>query len=361
MAWLQSNFARAVACHRRALEHYTAAGDETMAAQARHDMVVNAIALGRREDALALNQENIDYFRRTGDWLRLANSLNTQGLIKQIQGDLHGAMDTLEMALDIAQRFTSSDQSWLPAGIQSNLGQTELLRGNLERAEVLLERSLREFNDFSPWAVDTMLGLGRLREAQGRLLESRQLAVESLSLATENNYRDYVADGLEQLAFVWSKWGDAARAARLLGAAAALRKRFGAPNVRDQMAYYVARLPLVRAALPDAQFAAEWEAGWLLNRDEAIELAAADPPPTERAGQGDASGEAADPLAELTPRERVVALLMARGKTNQQIADELYVTIKTVEKHAGNALGKLDFRSRVELAAWVAGAGLLDS
>jgi DNA-binding NarL/FixJ family response regulator len=49
-----------------------------------------------------------------------------------------------------------------------------------------------------------------------------------------------------------------------------------------------------------------------------------------------------------------VALLMIRGLTNEEIGRELYITVNTVEKHAGNALGKLGFRNRVELMAWVA-------
>ena len=62
-------------------------------------------------------------------------------------------------------------------------------------------------------------------------------------------------------------------------------------------------------------------------------------------------------LDVLTPREREVALMMARGMTNEEIGNELFITLKTVEKHAGNALGKLGFRSRVELAAWMAAEG----
>lgn len=49
---------------------------------------------------------------------------------------------------------------------------------------------------------------------------------------------------------------------------------------------------------------------------------------------------------------------MARGLTNEEIGAELFISLKTVEKHAGNALGKLGFRSRVELAAWIAAGSL---
>jgi DNA-binding NarL/FixJ family response regulator len=49
-----------------------------------------------------------------------------------------------------------------------------------------------------------------------------------------------------------------------------------------------------------------------------------------------------DPLAELTPREREVLALMAQGRTDRGIAEELVVTRKTVEAHVRSVLRKLD-------------------
>ncbi len=54
----------------------------------------------------------------------------------------------------------------------------------------------------------------------------------------------------------------------------------------------------------------------------------------------------------LTPREREVTVLAARGLTNRQIANELVVGERTVDTHIANALGKLGFHSRAQLAAW---------
>jgi DNA-binding NarL/FixJ family response regulator len=51
---------------------------------------------------------------------------------------------------------------------------------------------------------------------------------------------------------------------------------------------------------------------------------------------------ARDPLAELTPREREVLTLIAQGKTDRGIAEELVVTRKTVEAHVRSILAKLD-------------------
>ena len=51
----------------------------------------------------------------------------------------------------------------------------------------------------------------------------------------------------------------------------------------------------------------------------------------------------------LTPQEVSVARLVATGRTNRQVADELVVSIKTVEYHLANVYGKLRIRSRQEL------------
>jgi DNA-binding NarL/FixJ family response regulator/class 3 adenylate cyclase len=49
-----------------------------------------------------------------------------------------------------------------------------------------------------------------------------------------------------------------------------------------------------------------------------------------------------DPLAELTPREREVLELMAEGRSNQAIADRLFITLRAVEKHVTSIFSKLD-------------------
>jgi DNA-binding CsgD family transcriptional regulator len=57
----------------------------------------------------------------------------------------------------------------------------------------------------------------------------------------------------------------------------------------------------------------------------------------------------------LSPREREVAELVATGRTNREIARELYLSTKTVDKHLSAALRKLGLRSRAALAHHIAG------
>jgi DNA-binding NarL/FixJ family response regulator len=61
----------------------------------------------------------------------------------------------------------------------------------------------------------------------------------------------------------------------------------------------------------------------------------------------------------LTPREREVLRLLARGYAYKEIAAELFISIKTVETHASNVLRKLQLSSRHQLTRWAADRRML--
>jgi DNA-binding NarL/FixJ family response regulator len=56
----------------------------------------------------------------------------------------------------------------------------------------------------------------------------------------------------------------------------------------------------------------------------------------------------------LTDRERTIAQLIAEGASNPEIAQQLFLSRKTVERHVSNVLKKVGARNRAELAARVA-------
>ena len=58
-------------------------------------------------------------------------------------------------------------------------------------------------------------------------------------------------------------------------------------------------------------------------------------------------------LASLTPREREVMDLIAAGRLNKQIADDLGISIKTVEVHRSRVMDKMEVRSIAELVQCV--------
>ncbi|MFN3928074.1 MAG: response regulator [Thermoflexus sp.] len=65
------------------------------------------------------------------------------------------------------------------------------------------------------------------------------------------------------------------------------------------------------------------------------------------------------PVEPLTPRELEVLRLIALGYTNRQIAEELGISIRTVETHRANLMGKLGLSSRVELVRYAREHGLI--
>jgi DNA-binding NarL/FixJ family response regulator len=63
---------------------------------------------------------------------------------------------------------------------------------------------------------------------------------------------------------------------------------------------------------------------------------------------------AAAPPGSLTPREHEIAALIATGRSNKAIAAELSISPTTAARHVANILAKLGFKSRTQIAAWVA-------
>ena len=60
----------------------------------------------------------------------------------------------------------------------------------------------------------------------------------------------------------------------------------------------------------------------------------------------------------LTTREREVAMLIAQGKSNREIAEAMVVGVKTVETYVTRILNKLGFDARVQVATWAVEKGL---
>jgi DNA-binding NarL/FixJ family response regulator len=73
-------------------------------------------------------------------------------------------------------------------------------------------------------------------------------------------------------------------------------------------------------------------------------------------------GRNGDPLREdpLTPREQEVVKLIAESYSNQQIADALVISVKTVERHRANILEKLGMHDRVQLTRYAIRRGLIE-
>jgi non-specific serine/threonine protein kinase len=67
---------------------------------------------------------------------------------------------------------------------------------------------------------------------------------------------------------------------------------------------------------------------------------------------------AKDAFDGLTEREREIALSIAQGRSNREIAEALVLSERTVATHVSNILAKLSFTTRAQIAAWASDKGL---
>jgi len=197
--------------------------------------------------------------------------------------------------------------------------------------------------------------LGIVRHDEGDEAAAMQHYLEGLQLLWEGGDTWYLAIPVVGLAAIALNSGQAMRAARLVGAATALRERSGSsvwPKERDRLEQTVAR---ARTALGAEVFEQEVAAGRALPLAEVVAEASAVSSTPLSAIDTPKSIE----FGGLSPRELDVLRLLATGKSNPEIADALYIGRGTVRTHVSNILSKLGARTRTEASMVARDHGLV--
>jgi non-specific serine/threonine protein kinase len=227
-------------------------------------------------------------------------------------------------------------------------GQDALARSRYEEALSLL----REVG-ISGTVPSLLHNLGYLALHAGDLRHALDLFQQSLAVFRDQGDQRGVVDCLEGVAGVLAALDHSELAARLFGAAETLRQSMNASCWPANAADVARGQARVRAQLDPDAVSSAWMAGRALSHERAVAEALA----TE-----DARETVATPRPDqlrLTPREREVAALVAQGMTNRQIGTALVITEGTARLHVKHILQKLGFRSRSQIAAWVATRGRL--
>jgi tetratricopeptide (TPR) repeat protein len=261
------------------------------------------------EHARALFAESLALYRARGEAAGMARSLNNLGNVALDQGDWDRA-ETL-FAEGLALRRRLGDQQGTARSL-NNLGEVAYARGAYAQAGALYEESLaikRELGDTRGMAT-TLLNLGALACEQRACRRAVELLAEGKALYQELGDRQGIARALSRFGDVAHAQGDAARleachaeslrlyqevgdktgiaralagvaaaasireqpprAARLLGAATALRAAIGATADPGARVTYDRALVATRAALGEEAFAAAWAAGQALSLEQAV-------------------------------------------------------------------------------------------
>lgn len=270
-----------------------------------------------------------------------------------------------EEAKQAYERYVRTPYERATGGALYQLAEVQRLRGDLERAE-------ESYREASEWGFDPQPGLALLRVAQGksemaaanmrRIVEETEDPIESLRLLPSH---------VEVMLAV----GDIETAKATVADLADHTSIYETDASRARLAYAEGSLSL---ATDDPRRA-------LLRLREASELWRSLNIPYEvartrlllgeacrRLGDDDTAGLETDAARrtfedlgispsllqerevehELTVRERDVLELLATGATNQEIAEELYLSVRTIDRHVGNILTKLGVRTRTAAASY---------
>ncbi|HEY7919759.1 MAG TPA: LuxR C-terminal-related transcriptional regulator [Streptosporangiaceae bacterium] len=388
LAFEQQDYPTVDRCAREGLELCRAAGDPHEAAALRL-LAVATLRAGNLAEAVARVDEAATTAHKIGNvWEEgLALSIKAAGLARLAM--LREAQRTYEAALDVLR----DNNGWGVAQVRVGLGGVARARGDYQAAISHYQGALSLYQeiDARPEIARCLAGIASVALIQGDLGLCRASLTESLALSLATGQRLPVARGLEAFAALEARAGDAERAARLAGAALELRSAAGHPPSAGAGARLEDLLDPARRSLGELRATALLDEGRAMSADEAVAYAMGSPAagrsaangaaaapgwPRPRAGGGNgqaggapaaggsasgvagpaagaAAGTAAVP-STLTPREREIAALIARGLSNRAIAEELVISQATVARHVANMLTKLGFSSRAQVAAWMA-------
>ena len=235
-----------------------------------------------------------------------------------------------------------------------DLGLLARRRGDPDQAAEHLLSALAAFRDLQyGWGIGcSAWALASVQLRRGRVPDAAVLLSEALDRFEAADDERGIAQSLEAVAALAGARSAFLAAARLLGAATALRTRLAAPLPEEEADETEALAQRIRSALGAPAAEAAERAGAAMSEPSALDLAR-----TVLAEPSPAGGPLPQQRDALTQREHEVARLVRHGRTNRQIGRELGITERTAEVHVHHIIRKLGASSRAEIAAWVAAGG----
>jgi DNA-binding CsgD family transcriptional regulator len=250
---------------------------------------------------------------------------------------------------------------WLIAWALHLLGLAAYIAADYPTARAYYSRSLgirRELGYQEGIGILLML-LGVVAVRLGDLGRAFELYREGVAVARVVHGPGGLRMPLAGFAHIAASRGEARRAVRLGGAAAAQTESSSTPLIPLFEALLTEGLEMARQALGKEAYAAAWAESKLLSVEDAVaEALAVEVAPRAEMPSAPAA-EGADPFADLTAAEVQILRLLAAGRTTREIAVELVVAVSTVDRHITHIYEKLGVRNRAAATAFALTNGLV--
>ena len=325
-----------------------AAGEEglKLLALAQAPIQVAAIVNGDFATAYINVERTVELLRKVGDDAELHMALGTQAVAAIGLGKYQLARSLTEEALAAAHKW---GDPYDIAVIVSFFGYLEHVEQNYARAQALCEEALAALRELGATHEEPRViqALAHVHLQQGDLEQAHALIGESVALYKSQDNPKGLAECLIGFGVLASERGMQAEAVRLLTAASTRGQSVYLSLLLAEGREYERYLAAARAQLTEQEFEQAQQEGRSQTLEQAIEyamsLSLVPTTPTSKTH---------DDFRGLTEREREVVALIGQGRTNGEIAIELVLSKRTVEKHVANILSKLQLTSRAQIVRW---------
>jgi len=219
--------------------------------------------------------EAIALGRETGDTGVMAMTLGLFGqVILAKYGDLEGARRASDESARIG-RQSGDSMPWGSATAILNLGVFNLITGQYDQARRYSQEAHELFQELGDpmMTVNAQSNLGHIELANGNFSAAAQIYRQTLPRYLEFQHFGAIAHQLEMFATISRREDHLARAARLFGAAEALRESVNIPMAPYEREGYEREVTALRQAMTPEALALGWEEGRRLTTKQAVEFA----------------------------------------------------------------------------------------
>ncbi len=353
IARIKSQFAQAHTHLEAAIALARESGNRLMQALCITELARIIVEEGQYEQTEALLSEGLALYQALGDqhgigWVRYRQAR----LLFICQQNPVLARSLAEQSLALFRELGNISASAFPPGL---LGLIHLERSELEAAQNLLEESVAFSKQMGveTHSIELRLALARLLALRGDVARARDLYQEGLVALLEHNlFKEHIATALEGLALLEAGQGQPLYAARLWGAAEALREITGAPMYPVYRASYAEAVARARTQVDEQAFNEAWAAGRSMTPEQALSACGSTNAPVPAPVPPETPAPQALPSTPvgghtgLTARELEILRLLAEGLTNSEIAARLVISPRTVDGHLTSIYSKLYVSSR---------------
>jgi predicted ATPase/DNA-binding CsgD family transcriptional regulator len=310
-----------------------------------------AYELGDFDQSHALAEEAMALYRELGatQSIGFGQTIELLAILNAERGAVTNSRAGFDDALALLQ---ATGAHWHAAWPLSNLGVLDMMAGNLDRAQTRYEESLAVFREHGDeWStMHVLLNVAGLTKRRGDHTTALTHYRDVLTTSRRHRSSPLMFRAFLGLAMTRSDQEQAERAARLYGMAERLQESGGFIVSRPGQELHTQAMSAIRPALGEERYQVAFAAGRALALDEAVaEALAEDVPELPALAEPTPSPSYPDGL---TAREVEVLALLATGLTNRQIADQLVLSVRTVDRHLGNVYAKISARGKGDAVAY---------